>query len=306
MGEQAGIVIYAASQLTLLVGILANQNSSVPLVTITVVLLDLVSSLGLLWLSTWAHWRSFQPSGLAVTYLLTKFVYYLLWITVPDPILARDERLIVIVKGSSVLLALLLESQNKRSILLDAYKTEPPEATTGPIGRVLFLWINPILLQGYHNILQVDDLPPLDRNLSSRNLRQAIQCTWNQRGSCFPFLLLAQNISLTRLRVTAKPENGATLPRVLLQGLRAPFLAAIVPRIFVIVFRFAQLLLISRTIRFVTSFPSEDDRLNGYWIVVAASIIYAGMAVSLTIHTVSRFTDLHAVNRYPPQLIDTT
>ncbi|KUI57164.1 Multidrug resistance-associated protein 1 [Cytospora mali] len=165
--------------------------------------------------------------------------------------------------GYDGLFILTTECLSKRDILLDAYKNEPPEATKGPIGRVLFLWINQILVRGYRKILQKDDLPLLDHYLSSRNLRQTILRVWDQR---------------------AKPENGATVPRVLLKCLQTPFLAAIVPRIFVVLFRFAQPLLISRAIRFVTSSPEEDERLNGYWIVVAASLIYIGMAVSTSIY----------------------
>lgn len=78
-----------------------------------------------------------------------------------------------------------------------------------------------------------------------------------------------------------KPENGATLPRVLLKCLLAPFLSAIIPRILVIVFRFAQPLLISRAIRFVTKSSAEgDNSRDGLWISIAAAAIYIGMAVS--------------------------
>lgn len=83
------------------------------------------------------------------------------------------------------------------------------------------------------------------------------------------------------LLITAKPENGATLPLVLLRCLLAPFMAAILPRVSVIVFRFAQPLLISRAIRFVTQSSVEDHDRSGYWIVVAAASIYIGMAVNL-------------------------
>lgn len=90
---------------------------------------------------------------------------------------------------------------------------------------------------------------------------------------------------LTRLHTVAKPENGATLPVVLLRCLRAPFLGVIVSRLLVISFRFAQPLLISRTIRFVTSSTSRDSNAEGYWLIAAALTIYIGKAVSLTLIT---------------------
>lgn len=83
--------------------------------------------------------------------------------------------------------------------------------------------------------------------------------------------------------IIAKPEYGATLPLVLLRCLCRPFLDAIVPRMFVILFRLSQPLLISRAIRFVSRYPvgdESDDRPNGYYIIVGTAVTYIGMAVS--------------------------
>lgn len=57
---------------------------------------------------------------------------------------------------------------------------------------------------------------------------------------------------------------------------------AILPRIAVVVFRFAQALLISRAIRFVTHFSAASDGSGAYWLVVEATVVYVGMAVSAT------------------------
>lgn len=56
-------------------------------------------------------------------------------------------------------------------------------------------------------------------------------------------------------------------------------MSAIVPRIFVIISRFYQPLLISRAILFVLSPPTQNDHLDGYWIIAAAAATYIGMAV---------------------------
>lgn len=56
---------------------------------------------------------------------------------------------------------------------------------------------------------------------------------------------------------------------------------AIIPRIAVVVFRFSQALLISRAIRFVTHFSAASDESGAYWLVVEATAVYVGMAVSV-------------------------
>ncbi|KAK2596916.1 hypothetical protein N8I77_012799 [Diaporthe amygdali] len=87
-----------------------------------------------------------------------------------------------------------------------------------------------------------------------------------------------------------KPEGATTLPRVLLGCLLKPFLTAIVPRISVVVFRFAQPILMSRAIRFVTHVSAANDGSEGYWIVVGATAVYIGLAVSISVYQ-------HSLNR---------
>ena len=60
---------------------------------------------------------------------------------------------------------------------------------------------------------------------------------------------------------------------------------AILPRLFLIIFRYSQAILIHDAIRFVTR-PDPDNRLmdDGYWLVLFAIIVYTGMAVSVFFH----------------------
>lgn len=48
-----------------------------------------------------------------------------------------------------------------------------------------------------------------------------------------------------------------------------------------VAFRFSQTLLISRAIRFVTHFSAASDGSGAYWLVVEATFVYVGMAVSV-------------------------
>jgi ATP-binding cassette subfamily C (CFTR/MRP) protein 1 len=80
--------------------------------------------------------------------------------------------------------------------------------------------------------------------------------------------------------IVEKPETATTLLRVLTAALLEPFLAAIPSRLFVIIFQYAQPLLIRQAIRFVTSTPSErswiDMRMG---IVLVSIVVYVGLAV---------------------------
>lgn len=80
----------------------------------------------------------------------------------------------------------------------------------------------------------------------------------------------------------AQPERKTTLPFVLLSCLIRPFRSAILPRLFLIIFRYSQAVLINITIRFVSQNgkTSGFTTSTGYWLVLLAIVIYVGMAVS--------------------------
>jgi hypothetical protein len=70
-----------------------------------------------------------------------------------------------------------------------------------------------------------------------------------------------------------------TLPLALLKCAKQSFTAAVIPRIFLIVFRYSQPILIKQSIKFVM-FPAGAGSNYGYWLVSSAVAIYAGLAVS--------------------------
>ncbi|KAJ4394029.1 hypothetical protein N0V93_003246 [Gnomoniopsis smithogilvyi] len=257
--KAAACVLYAGVQLALLVRS-TNDDSGTSVYAIIEASLSLSASLGLIWLSTLVHKRSIRPSNLTVAYLLLKLCLWSQWAPMTNH--ARGGWFVFALPCSTLIL-LSLELRNKTPLLLEAFAHEPPEVTTGFFGNAFFWWINPILARGYSTTLGEDDIPMLDQNTSSKASSQAILQAWDQR---------------------AKPEHGSTLPFVLLRCLHVPFLSAIVPRIFVVIFRLSQPLLIRHTIRFVTAPSVSNDRLDGYWIIAAAAVVYIGMATSNSVY----------------------
>ena len=65
----------------------------------------------------------------------------------------------------------------------DKPELQSPEETAGILGRTFFWWINPILGDGNRKILVAEDLPNVDRALTSETLREKILLAWSDRGA---------------------------------------------------------------------------------------------------------------------------
>lgn len=83
------------------------------------------------------------------------------------------------------------------------------------------------------------------------------------------------------LRNLASPETKAALPLALLKALMTPFLASVIPRLFLIIFRYSQPPLIKSSIKYVKAFNSNTNDDQGFWLVGTAVIVYVGFAVRL-------------------------
>ena len=173
--SKASVAIYAFVEITL--PLFRPIGGSVfDLVAISV---SAVASLGLCLLSWQEHQRSVRPSDLIIGYLLASSICHTLSLTVPGSTSSTTSLLTQLVVK---LFACVLECQEKKSILLDKYKELPPEEATSFLGRVFFWWVNPVLAEGYKNVLLGHQLPSTDQKLSSGLLRRNILRAWDQRG----------------------------------------------------------------------------------------------------------------------------
>lgn len=83
-------------------------------------------------------------------------------------------------------------------------------------------------------------------------------------------------LCLTRL---ARPETKRTLPLALFKCLKQPFLAAIIPRLFLLIFRYSQPILIRESIKYVVASPADAESSREFRLIVSAMTIYVGLAV---------------------------
>jgi hypothetical protein len=96
------------------------------------------------------------------------------------------------------LLLLMLEAVQKRHTLRKEYSGYPPEATAGIFNRLFFVWLNPLFRSGFSEILAVDDLFILDKQLSSKRLYSTLETLWN-KGTILKSDSLLIETELTRV-----------------------------------------------------------------------------------------------------------
>lgn len=91
----------------------------------------------------------------------------------------RDSTAAVLTSIIGLKLAILvIESLEKRKILVSAYKDISTESTSGLFNRALFCWLNPLLLKGYISILAAENLFPINEKLSSVDVTENLQRGW--------------------------------------------------------------------------------------------------------------------------------
>ncbi|KAM3441709.1 hypothetical protein MY4824_001487 [Beauveria thailandica] len=143
------------------------------------------------------------------------------------------------------------------------------------IHRLFLIWINPVLLHGYSNILGQEDLPPLCADMHAARTRRLMLKAWRKR---------------------AIPDTKWSLPLALMACLKPQFYHAVLPRLFLIVFRYSQPTLIASSIRFVEQDSTATSSDDGFWLVISALVIYLGLALSTVIYQ-SRINRLKLMTR---------
>ncbi|RFU26545.1 hypothetical protein B7463_g9807, partial [Scytalidium lignicola] len=244
--------------------VLYNRSTQLNIEFVTSLLASIVAAAGLSVLLFFEQRKSVIPSDLATYYLVASTLCDVLLLTIPLGI-STDIKIAtpVIMRLVAFLAILLLENWSRRFAISTLSRSLSPEERSGVLSKVFFFWVNPILHQGYKGILVGHDLPPLSDRLAPKISRKRILSAWGQRS---------------------KPETKWTLPYTLYQSIKQPFLAAILPRLFLTASRYSQPILMRKSIRYVTTSRASDERPVGYWIIVAAVAVYGGLAISTGIY----------------------
>lgn len=248
--------VLAAANLTLLV--LNVLNSSLRTVnTIAASALAFAASLGLCLLSRLEHSRSIRPSPIINIYILLTLVFDI----------ARARTLFMNQSSSSVagcfaamlsvkILVLLAEAIEKRTILLDPWRSLSPEETSGIYSKSVFFWLNKLMTTGFQGILRNDDLYPIDSDMTAEVLRDRMQHSWNK----------------------ATKGKRRALFWALLRANTAALVYNIVPRLAQIGFRYVQPSLLTRVIAFARDETQPDN--IGWGLTGAFFLVLLGVAIT--------------------------
>ncbi|KAK0370729.1 ABC transporter [Colletotrichum limetticola] len=195
------------------------------------------------------------------------FALLILWITTPSTTITHTRATIptaILSLIASIGLGLLSwlahqrinrEAQDPSS----EHKGYSREVTSGTFNRSVFFWLTSLFINGYRNILQLDDLYPLDPKLASEPLYRKLAGAWDQ--------------------VPDKTVPGA-LFSTWLRAFAGPLAAAIVPKLFQIAFNYAQPFLIDEAIRLASQAQQQPYNNHGFGLIGAYVIVYTGIAVS--------------------------
>ena len=177
-------MLFLALQLTLL-AVVCLSTPSPDGILLAHLVPSAAAAIGVCLLSRTEHRRSVTPSTLIVLYLLASLTLDSIWLLIPS--LALDSRLdsrFLLVQLAAKATLLAVECPNKEKVLVSRYQELSPEERSGVLQRVFFWYINPVLVRGYDNILVEDDLPSLDRQTWSGELRQSAERVWKEQCTC--------------------------------------------------------------------------------------------------------------------------
>ncbi|KAJ0323560.1 hypothetical protein Brms1b_001440 [Colletotrichum noveboracense] len=228
--------------------------------TIPAAVLGLLASLGVGLLSWLEHDRSVRPSFVLSTYLFLSVLLdtaraRTLWMLGPNQTIPAIFTCTLALKAVMI----LLESTEKRRILVPQHKGYSKEVTSGTFNRSVFFWLTSLFINGYRNILKLEDLYPLDPKLASEPLYKKLADAWDQ--------------------VPDKTRPGA-LFSTWLRVFAGPMSAAVVPKLFQIGFNYAQPLLIQQAIELAGLPQTREYRNRGFGLIGAYVLVYTGIAVS--------------------------
>jgi ATP-binding cassette subfamily C (CFTR/MRP) protein 1 len=240
--------------------------------TLTAASFSLVDALGLCVLSHTEHIHSVRPSAIINAYLLLTLPFDVartrtLWINDATTSVAAVFSSTLAVK----VIILIAEGMEKRGILLDRYRYSSPEVTSGIYARSFFWWLNNLMTSGmqriplhqnwliqigFQRVISNEDLYPIDDEMTSSSLQENAQKIWGATDKSKPRALLWSTLKASRKALAY----------------------CILPRLFLIGFRYAQPFLLSRTVNFASN-QDEPDSI-GWGLTAAFGFVFLGLAVA--------------------------
>ncbi|KAF3042347.1 hypothetical protein E8E12_004074 [Didymella heteroderae] len=214
-------------------------------------------------LSYLEHGRTQRPSMLLSIYLFLTLLLDIahartLWLSVTSHAMGTNARMFTVTVACKVL-ALLLESKKKTAWLHWNSEKHSPEESSGFFDLGMFTWLARLFMAGFSSVLTMDNLYSLDENLSSKKMHNLLAACFDRRTS-----------SGSRFRIA----------KALGQALLGPVLMPVLPRLFLIGFKFSQPFFLASVLSTLAQKSKDGARPDGLGLIGAAAIIYTGIALS--------------------------
>lgn len=238
----------------ILVGV---RSFSVNETSIASTVLQFLAAVCMVPLSFLDHGRSPRPSILMGIYLLLSLLFDItqtrtFWLASGT----KPELTYTTIFTASVALKvviLFLEAQRKTRFVKWDSKEHSPEETSGIYSLGAYLWLNKLFSQGYSQILQMDDLYPLDFSMRGKALNEHF----------------SKHADLAHMK-----GHTAGLLRILCRALAVPLLLPVMPRLALMGFMFCQPLFIESLLKHLAQPEAANSSNIGYGYIGAAFLIY--------------------------------
>ncbi|KAK3324845.1 ABC transporter [Apodospora peruviana] len=268
-------IAFAGLRIGLLVIAIRHPHTSNRLVASTA--LDFAAACLIITLSPLEHFKSRRPSILLCSFLFLTLVYDvartpLLW---PAPSPRHDVAFTGLFTATVVVefIFLVLESTRSKSwtaLIRDGDRTQSPEETSSILSLGLYSWLNPLLWRGYHELLTMPHLYPLDRAISVD--------TFSSPPTPEP---KAESTETSAWRLVMWLASSRPLVRSVL--------LPILPRLCLIGFTFCQPFFLQNLLRFLTSKATsssagDQDSTTASALVAVTVLTYSGIAISTALY----------------------
>jgi ATP-binding cassette, subfamily C (CFTR/MRP), member 1 len=163
-----------------------------------------------------------------------------------------------------------------------------PEQYIGLWSRTVFAWLAATFRLGYTRIISVEDLPHLDRKLESHVTHDRLAQSWATCESPCTLSLQSQFAETCCLSVSSDDRRARySLLRACFRSFRASCLSAVLPRLCVSGFTFAQPFLINTTLSYLGQTDQNGD--YGKSLIGAWGLVYLGLAVTRSMYQYQNF-----------------
>lgn len=251
-------IIYSVLQVILL-ALVASRKKLTTNFSLAAAIFNLLAAFAIVLLTHFEHVKSIRPSFLLTAYLFVSLLFDAAHLRT-EWLLSSNVAYAAVSSASTVfkLTLLVLETIEKRRILIKGSKAPSTESTSGPFSRGLFVWLNSLLISGWGTVLTSNGLPEIYEKLSSAKLAIRFGTAWDK---------------------TTKNSRNPSIFLTTIGILKWELLGITPPRLAIIALSISQPFLISNALRFLSTPTTEASMNLGYGLIGGFAFVFIGSAL---------------------------